>query len=139
MAILSLSLHRTPRAVPPPAAVDLRACRFERTVLRSALQEGGVLTCVQADGRERQLQVAMTWDVLAQLRGELARVGAPQPDDTIIRCVLRYWGSQELMRRLRSGVLLPAEGMVLASLGGPAGNEARRLLVACGLLPLLAA
>ena len=84
MAILSLSLHRSPRVVSPPAAVDLRACRFERTVLRSALQEGGVLTCVQADGRERQLQVAMTWDVLAQLRGELVRAGAPQPDDTLV-------------------------------------------------------
>jgi len=81
----------------------------------------------------------MTWDVLAQLRGELVRAGAPQPDDTIIRCVLRHWGSQELTRRLRGGVLLPAEGLVLASLGGPAGNGARRLLVACGLLPLLAA
>ena len=139
MAILSLSLHRTPRAVPPPVAFDLRACCFERAVLRAALMEGGVLTCVQADGRKRQLNVARTWDVLAQLRAELARAGAPQPDDTIIRCVLRHWGAQELMRRLRSGVLLPAEGLVLDTLGGPAGSESRRLLVASGLLPLLVA
>lgn len=148
MALLSLSIPRrsaarrepSAQAGPlAPAALDLRACSFERRLLPAPCREGGILTCVHADGRRREVEVALTWDVLAQLRAELANAGYPRPDDVIIRCVLRHWGAQELARRIRGGVLLLEEGLLLDSLGGPAGSGARRLLVASGLLPLLAA
>ena len=133
MAIMSLSRFHNgePGAAAP---IQLRACRFERTLLRVGVAEGGVLTCVQPDGRERELRVSMTWDVLAELRAELTRHGACESDDVIIRYVLRHWGVEEFKRRLAAGVCLPEEGLVLDCLGGPCSSQPRRLLQACGLL-----
>jgi hypothetical protein len=81
----------------------------------------------------------MTWDVLAELRAELARHGVRESDDVIVRCVLRYWGIEEFKRRLSEGVCLPEEGLLLDCLGGPCSSRPRRLLQASGLLPLDAA
>lgn len=133
MAIVSLSRFRSEEA-PRVAPVNIRACRFERTLIRGGVAEGGVLTCIES-GHERLLHVSMTWDVLAELRGELARHGVHECDDTIVRHVLRYWGVEEFKRRLSEGVCLPEEGLVLDCLGGPCSSRPRRLLQACGLLP----
>jgi hypothetical protein len=116
------------------ATVNIRACRFDRTLIRGGLAEGGILTCFES-GRERQLHVSMTWDVLAELRAELSRHGVHECDDTIVRHVLREWGIEEFKRRLSEGVCLPEEGLLLDSLGGPCSSRPRRLLQACGLLP----
>jgi hypothetical protein len=135
MAILSLSPNRGRRdAASALTLAALRACRFERAVLRGGLLEGGVLTCKRSDGRERSVVVAMTWDALATLRSELAKRGVYEPDDVIVRAVLRCWGEEQLRQRLRSGVFLPARELVLDSLGGPLSTEPRRLLEAAGLL-----
>jgi len=136
MALLSLRRHPSAEAERPLA---LRACRFERALISGGLLEGGVLICRCPDGREWSLTVAMTWDALGVLRGELARAGVYEADDTILRCVLRYWGIEEFTRRLIDGVGLPSEGLVLADLGGPASSRPRWLLQVCGLLPANAA
>jgi hypothetical protein len=80
------------------ATVNIRACRFDRTLIRGGLAEGGILTCFES-GRERQLHVSLTWDVLAELRSELSRHGFVECDDVIVRCVLREWGIEEFKRR----------------------------------------
>ncbi|HEY7467667.1 MAG TPA: hypothetical protein VIB47_13325 [Dehalococcoidia bacterium] len=130
-----MSLSRFRSAEPPRMApVNIRACRFDRTLIRGGLAEGGILTCFES-GRERLLHVSMTWDVLAELRAELARHGVRESDDVIVRCVLRYWGIEEFKRRLSEGVCLPEEGLLLDCLGGPCSSRPRRLLQACGLLP----
>ncbi len=134
MTIMSLSRFRSGEVL-QTATVSIRACRFERTLLRGGLAEGGVLTCIESGGRERQLHVSMTWDVLAELRGELARHGAYECDDAIVRSVLRYWGVEEFKERLSEGVYLAEEGLVLDCLGGPCSSRPRRLLQASGLLP----
>jgi hypothetical protein len=133
MAIMSMSRFRSgePAAAAP---INLRVCRFERTLLRGGVAEGGVLTCVQPDGRERELHVSMTWDVLAELRAELRRHDVSESDDVIIRYVLRHWGIEEFKRRLAAGACLPDEGLVLDCLGGPCSSQPRRLLEACVLL-----
>ena len=133
MAIMSLSRFRGAEPV-QPAMVSIRVCRFERTLIRGGLAEGGVLTCIES-GRERLLHASMTWDALAQLRAELTRHGVVESDDVIVRCVLQHWGIEEFKRRLSAGACLPHEGLVLDSLGGPCSGRPRLLLQACGLLP----
>ena len=133
MAIMSLSRFRGAEPV-QAAMVSIRVCRFERTLIRGSLAEGGVLTCIE-NGRERLLHVAMTWDALAQLRVELTRNGFVESDDVIVRCVLQHWGVEEFKQRLSAGACLPQEGLVLDCLGGPCSSRPRRLLQACGLLP----
>jgi hypothetical protein len=81
----------------------------------------------------------MSWDALACLRWELTRYGGEPSDADILRRVLTYWGVEEYGRRLARGDPLPAEGLVLTLTGGPGSCEPRRLLVACGLLPPMAA
>jgi hypothetical protein len=132
MSIISLSRFRSVEPLSAPE-VNIRACRFERTLIRGGLAEGGSLTCIEA-GRERTLQVALTWDALAQLRAEMTRSGQFVPDDIIVCRVLRYWGIEEFKRRLATGVCLPQEGLVLQDLGGPSSVRPRHLLQACGLL-----
>lgn len=136
---MALLMLKRPRSGEPERKIDLRACAFERAVMPDPLTEGGVLTCRCPNGREWSLRVAMTWDVLGVLRGELARGGIYEADDIILRCVLRHWGVEEFARRLRDGVELPSEGLVLADLGGPSSCRPRHLLQACGLLPADAA
>ncbi len=132
MALLSLKRYRS---VEPQPLLNLRVCQFERTLMSGGLIEGGLLTCRCPEGREWSLMVGMSWDVLGVLRSETARFGVYEPDETILRCVLRHWGSEEFSRRLAEGVELPAEGLVLADLGGPSICRPRHLLQACGLLP----
>jgi hypothetical protein len=132
MALLSLKKRSS---VEPVRRIDLRACTFERSLLSGGLVEGGVLTCRCPDGREWSLTVGMTWDVLGVLRGELARAGTYEADETILRDVLRCWGIEEFTRRLCEGIDLPSEGLVLRDLGGPVSSRPRRLLQASGLLP----
>jgi hypothetical protein len=139
-----LTLRRTTTTTPPELVAcrpRLNACRFERALLPGqGLVLGGILTCLQPDGGpERRLHVAMTWDVLAELRSALDRAGFPQPDELIIRSVLLFWGRDQYSERLRGGVCLPAEGLILNCLGGPCSDQARKLLEASGLLPARAA
>jgi hypothetical protein len=103
--------------------------------LRGGLFEGGILSCVDSSGRQRNLRVSMSWEVLAELRAELSRRGAGACDDVIVRSVLRYWGAQEFERRLNEGACLPEEGLVLETMGGPCSSQPRLLLEACGLVP----
>jgi hypothetical protein len=132
MSIISLSRFRSLEPLRAPE-VNVRACRFERTLIRGSLAEGGVLTCI-VSGRERTLQVALSWDALAQLRAELTHQGAFVPDDIIVSRILRHWGVEEFKRRLAAGACLPQEGLTLQDLGGPCSARPRSLLQACGLL-----
>jgi hypothetical protein len=132
MALLSLKRYRSED---PKRTLNLRACGFERTLMRGGLVEGGVLTCRCPDGREWSLTVGMSRDVLGVLRGELERCGVHEADETILRDVPRYWGIEEFSQRLITGADLPSEGLILEELGGPASCRPRRLLQACGVLP----
>ena len=131
MALLSLKRNRSLDSAP---SLGLRACRFERALMSDGLTEGGLLTCRCPDGREWSLTVAMTWDALGVLRDAMTRCDVYEPDETILRCVLRHWGVQEFSSRLMEGVELPSEDLVLRELGGPTSCQPRRLLQACGLL-----
>ena len=86
MALLSLKRYRS---VEPECSLNLRVCRFERAVISGGLIGGGVLTCRCLDGRAWSLKVGMSWDALGVLRGEMARGGVYEPDETLLRCSLR--------------------------------------------------
>jgi hypothetical protein len=94
---------------------------------------GGALT-LEHEGLPRILRVSMTWDALDRLRSELNRHGANPGDAEIVRRVLTHWGSEEYLRRLDRRQPLPAEGLVLSLIVGPASREPRRLLAEAGLL-----
>ena len=134
MTFLSLSFHRNERATCQPCAGTLEPCHFERQLFPGRAQVGGLLTWQPREGAERRIVVAMTWDVLAQLRSELSGRGACESDDVVVRSVLCQWGLQQYRERVQSGACLPAEGLILGSLGGPASCRARRLLEIAGLL-----
>jgi hypothetical protein len=137
MTFLSLTFHRSERAAPcQPCAGTLEACHFKRLIFPGRAQVGGLLTWLPRDGHERHIVVTMTWDVLADLRIELADNDVHLPDDLIVRAVLCQWGLQQYRDRVEAGECLPAEGLVLDCVGGPSRCRARRLLQLSGLLPL---
>jgi hypothetical protein len=133
MTLLSLTFRRSQcadRAFFPSS----EGGHFVRQVFPGRALAGGVLTWPAGDGATRRIVVAMTWDVLAQLRNEAALRELAVADDAIIRAVLSHWGVLEYRKRLASGMPLPAEGLLLGSLGGPRSPRAGDLLTACGLL-----
>ena len=135
MTFLSLIFHRSERESCQGCVGTFEACNFQRQVFVGRALEGGMLTWLPRDGGLRSLQVAMTWDVLAQLRQYLDRHAGHESDNVIVRAVLCQWGIEQYQRRLQQGLPLPAEGLVLESLGGPCSARIGDLLRACGLLP----
>ena len=134
MTFLSLSFHRSDRPSCQPCTGTFEACHFERRLMPGLASVGGILTWLPREGTERRIVVAMTWDVLAQLRAELEHQGLFVPDDVTIRACLCYWGIEQYRKRLTAGVVLPSEGLLLDCLGGPQSPAILRLLHVSGLL-----